>query len=445
MNELVRQSDWEQKLKAGLGEAPAPDFSTWKAANAERLSTPVIETTRSSPAPRFRIALVWKTAAAAVLVACGWYVFLNPNVDGRAFAAAIPGVDDPKTITWTTTYFTRVTSADGQRTWIVPERRLNAYRSPGQYRQTRLDEQGEPYAVEITDLRAGRSLLVDLKAKRATLSTPKQPLDLRGPFAWVGEALRDRVVAKSLPVKSIAIRGKREVDKRQATVVRAIIDEGGTTKHMAREFLFDETSKGLVGIWLPNERDFDYRTAPDLGKPAEEKWSTSQALGYLEHEIVVDAKLDLSNFSLDAPSGYALEKVAPATVTEEEMIAYLGAAAHFHDGVFPDSPFEAFDSAKFNAVSQKASTERTQAEQRMIEQHDKFLLREIYRSPVRQFVDDHVAKDSFHYVGAEVRVDGPPQIVCWFTLKGSNQPRGLFSDLTVRALSPSEVPLDVSK
>ncbi|MFO0939568.1 MAG: hypothetical protein U0930_02255, partial [Pirellulales bacterium] len=249
----------------------------------------------------------------------------------------------------------------------------------------------------------------------------------------------------TLPVKSVSMQGKKLVDNHQATVVRAMIDEGGTEKYYRRDFLFDETSKQLVGIWLPNEKQFDIETAPDRDKPAEEKWSISIPLGYMEHEIVVNAPLDANSFSLDAPSDYALEKAVKPTVTEEEMIAYLGASAKFNAGQFPDSPFQTFDSEKFNASSQKAETERTAVEKEMIAQHDKFLLREIYRSPIKQFLEDQVVEGSFQYVGAEVKVDGPKQLVCWYTQTGSNKHRGVFSDLSVRELNVNELPFEVKR
>ena len=78
-----------------------------------------------------------------------------------AFAETIPGIDSPGTITWTTTYYSRVTSADGKRTWLQEERRLHAYRHPGQYRETFLDKAGQPESDRDhrrpggTDARAG--------------------------------------------------------------------------------------------------------------------------------------------------------------------------------------------------------------------------------------------------------------------------------------------------
>ncbi|MFO1064013.1 MAG: hypothetical protein U0892_09135 [Pirellulales bacterium] len=444
MAALPNHSAWEQKLVDGLGTAPAGDFEQWKVKYVESGLQGSNSSSTNRMQTRRLLRPILRLAAAVLLSTAGIYFFVIRGSDKPAVAAVIQGVDSPRSITWTTVFYSRMTSADGNRTWIVPERRLHAYRSPGQYRETRLDDKGEAYAVEITDVRAGRTMFLDLKSKKAVLSAPKNSLDIRGPFAWVGEALRDRMVAKSLPVKSVSLAGKKEFDNRKTAIVRAMIDEGAS-QVLRRDFLFDESTKGLVGIWLPNEKDFDVDSAPDLGKPAEEKWSTSTALGYLEHQIVVDADTNADDFSLEAPVGYEVERLVSATVTEEEMTKYLGAAARFNQGTFPDSPFSPFDSEQFNAACQKAVALRTPAEADMIAQHDKFLLREIHRSPVRQFLDDHTVPGSFHYLGAGVKLDSTTQLIGWFKPKGESKLRGIFSDLSVRDLQDSEVPFELSK
>ena len=123
-------------------------------------------------------------------------------------------------------------------------------------------------------------------------------------------------------------------------------------------------------------------------------------MGVLSHELVTNASLDPSEFSLDPPAGFTFEKAVPATVTEDEMLAYLNAAVHFNNNTFPNSPFVAFDKDRFNALSLGNPSERTPSEQKMIDLHDKFLMREIYQPPVRRFLEDHTMPDSFQYVGA---------------------------------------------
>jgi len=288
-------------------------------------------------------------------------------------------------------------------------------------------------------------LVLDLKDKKAVLKAPVGRADVRGPFAWVGEALRDRLVAKTLRVKSVSLLGRKEIDNIQANVVRAMIDRGDDQGYALHDFLFDVNSKRLVAIWIPKENDFDLETAPERKQPAEKQFSSSFPVAYWEHEIVLDPKLDATDFSLDPPAGYAYQALAKPTITEEEMVAFLGAAARFNGGIFPDSPYAAFDQAKFNAAGMKAAAAQTPAEQELIRLHDKFLTREVYRSPVLQFVEDHAEPDSFHYVGAGAKVGQADRLLCWYTTKGATKPRAVFGDLSVRDVSPSEFPLDLSK
>ena len=183
----------------------------------------------------------------------------------------------------------------------------------------------------------------------------------------------------------------------------------------------------------------------DLKNPVEETWSKRINVGTLTHEIVLNPKLDPTEFSLDPPAGYAFEKIAKPTVTEEEMVAYLGAAARFNDGAFPDSPYTAFDSDKFNAASERKQADRTAAEQAMIDIRDKIMMREIYRSPIKQFEEDQTAPNSFHYVGSGVKVGQADRIVGWYKLRTAPNYRAIYGDLSIKDVAASELPLDVSR
>ena len=140
-------------------------------------------------------------------------------------------------------------------------------------------------------------------------------------------------------------------------------DDNGPAR---RDFLFDRKSKRLVAVYITNENDFDPETAPERKQAAEEKPSMWQPVAGLEHEIVLDPKLDAADFRLDPPAGFAYEAQARPTITEEEMVAYLGAAARFSGGVFPDSPFAAFDQKTFNVAAMKAADAQTPAEKELI-------------------------------------------------------------------------------
>ncbi len=447
MNTVPENHGWEDRLKSGLGEASVPDFNAWHQRHSDAVQNlnPVVTTFRRR---RRRILLsCFKFAAASLLLVVGLMWFRSGGtLNSEAFAEAIPGVDEVQTMTWTTTYYERETSADGKRTWLRPERRLHAYRHPGQYRETILDRNGNPSGVLITDGRVGRQLSLDLKEKKAVLKMPNGTLsDLRGPFAWVGEALRERLVGKVLRVKSVELLGPKPSGNRQANVFRAMIHQGEDRGYFSNDFWIDTESKQLIAIHVPGTDEFDPETAADRNNPAEEKWTKGTIPGMIEHEFVLDAKLDPALFSLDPPPGFQFEKQAPPTVTEDEMIAYLGAAARFNDNQFPDSPYSAFDSDKFNAASEKKDADRTAVEQALIDIRDKIMMREIYRSPVKQFEEDQTAPNSFHYVGSGVKVDQADRIVGWYKLRNSTKYRAFYGDLTIKDVTAAQLPLSVAK
>ena len=172
---------WESRLRSGLGVAPTPDFAAWcrRHAAATQFLNPVV-TTRYRRNRRILMRSILAVAA-SLLVAVGVTWFQSGgSLDSSAFAQTIRGVNNAQTITWTTTFYGRVTSADGKRTWLTTERHLHAYRQPGNYRETVLNEAGEPWRVLITDARGGRELTLDLKAKKAALKAPMVPHDVRG-------------------------------------------------------------------------------------------------------------------------------------------------------------------------------------------------------------------------------------------------------------------------
>lgn len=389
---------------------------------------------------------VFKWVAASMLLGCGflWMGSGSKTLTRSAMADVIPGVDNVQSMTWTTTFYIRQTTEDGKKSWVNTERRLHAYRHPGQYRETMLDEKGQPIQIEITDNRVGRSLSVDLKGKKAVLKAPVNRLDDRGPFAWIGDVIRDRKSGSTDRVKSVSLQGQKEIDKTQANVVRAIIQNVETPSERRMDFLFGVASKQLIGLWIPNEAQLEFETVVDRKNQGEEKWYKWEPIAVLTHEMVLGPKLDPADFSLDPPADYAFEKVAKPTVSEDEMIAYLGAAARFNDNQFPDSPFNAFDSGKFNAASEKKSTARTAVEQAMIDIRDKFMMREIYRSPVKQFEEDQTSPGSFHYVGSGVRIGQVERLVGWYRLRNAKGYRAFYGDLTVKDVTASDLPLNVS-
>jgi len=326
--------DWEKQLHVGLGVAPAPDFNAWREKYPDAMTAlmPVVSYIQPSSIHKLlnrKNTMTTLKLAAALLLIVGGFLWLGPDngtLSQSAFANPIPGVDNVQTMTWTTTFYIRCSSKDGKKSCIKKERRLYAYRHPGQYRETSLDEAGKPYSIHITDHRAGRMLTLDLKEKKAVLKIPPLPRDARGPFAWVGDVIRKKV--------GISLQGQKEIDHIQANIVRKITRRGKNQVELHADYLFDLKTKQLVGIWSQDEAGLEFDTVIEGNDIPMKQWYLHIAGGFLVHEIVLDTKLAAADFSLDPPTDFDFEKLAKPTVTEDEMIAYLGAAARFNDGNF---------------------------------------------------------------------------------------------------------------
>lgn len=453
MNAPPQNDRWEENLRASLGVAPAPDFTVWCERHRDAIATLESPAHSVAPgllqtAPRARRAFLtarWIAVLVLILGGLLWFTYDRGTVAPSAFADDIAGVDAVKSLSWTSTYYARYYSEDGKRTWLRAERRLHIYSHPGQYRETMLDEKGEAFSVHISDERAGRTLVLDVKNKKAILKSLILQNDELGPFAWVADIIRKRTFTGGARVKSVSLKGQKEIDKMQANVVRAIIQNLERHTEVRYDFLFSAATKQLAGIWVPNpnEVDLEFETAADLISSAEDKWSKATPAAALEHEIIVNPRLDSSEFSLDPPAGYSFERLAKPTVTEVEMIAYLGAAARFNDGEFPDSPYSAFDSDKFNKASEKKSSDRTPVEQALIDIRDKIMMREIYRSPIKQFEEDHTLPDSFHYFGSGVKLGQADSIVLWYKPRNAKIYRAIYGDLSVKDVTAAELPLNM--
>lgn len=388
-----------------------------------------------------------QTLAAAVLVIGGiaWFGMGNETLSPVAFADDLPGVDNVTTMTWVTTCYLRVTTKDGKLIGIGRHRRRTAYRHPGQYRETGLDEDGTVNSVTIADYRVNRILVLNVKKKKAVLKTPSHPGFLQSPFAFVGDVIRERQIGSdSRRIKSVSLQEKKEFENRHVNVVQAIFESLTSKDQMRDEYLFDVESKQLAGVWRGNEVDFDYESAAEL-KDLKIPGARVTIVGGLDHEINLQPMLDASDFSLDPPAGYDVEKIAAPTVTEDEVIDYLAAAAKFNGNKLPDAPYAAYDREKLSDELKKGESLRSAEVTGLIEQVEKFKLREIYSPPIRRFVDDHTSPESFHYVGSGVALGEADRIVCWYQLRNATTYRAIYGDLSARDITESDLPLKLSR
>ncbi len=433
--------DWqlEDELRQALGSPPQADFDRWRARHVDVVAylNPIV--TDNYRKRRRMIVRIASAAAAAVVLLS----FLPLLVSDRAsFAQVAQAIDKAHTITWRSTFYVRVYSEDGKRTWLRQERTETAYRSPNLYRDTRHDKDGNVSSVEIVDVLSNKALSLNMKARTATwLAEPTNQYSTDGPFS---------ATARILENKPIELVGQKEKNGVKVSVFRwhrensPLVNPTNSFDHRKSvDIWLNAKTKELVRVYDPGADCFDPETDADRNKPAEERVSKGRMMGLMQSDIVFDAELNRELFSLTPPEGFKIFVQPPKpTVTEAEMIEWLGAAARFNDGTFFDNE-RGFDLDRYNKeVATKDKADRTDVGQKLFDLEYKHLLNR--NSPVMaSFANEYTVGGRFRYLGKGVRLGSADRIVLFYKLKSTGTYRAVYGDLTVKDIDPKDLPLPV--
>lgn len=379
--------------------------------------------------------------AATAVLACVWFGisrFAAEDHGSNAFARTFEGIQKAKTVTWKTTFYMRCTSKDGKRTWLKRDTRQCEYKSPGLYREVDLDEKGQVACVRITDAtcKPQRQLSLSPAENEATLSVPARDWrDPRGPFEWVKKEMED---ADLQWVEA------RQTASGTVNVFRHSLRDNANGEDWSYDFWIDQETKQLVELHVPGADICDYSNAPDRDNPPEKRFSTGTMLGGVEHDIVLNSKLDDSLFSIEPPKGYTVKTEGRRRpVTEKEVIDYLGVVADFNDKTFPDKLFPAITSDRVNKAWDKPEKDRTAAEQKLVETTDYYMRAGLNSMPTGHFRHDHTVEGTWRYLGKRVKLGDKDRIVCWYKLKGAKTYRVVYGDLSVKDVAREDLPLPV--
>jgi hypothetical protein len=378
-----------------------------------------------------------KLAAAAVIIIA---VLIGINQLGgdhsTVFAQVSEQIEKAKTITWKITFYIQVTSKDGKRTWIETETRQEAYKAPGLYRDVHFDENGQITHWTITDNVNMKELSINPGEKRATVRELAFAMEHpRGPFVWQKEEMQKR---------NLEWVGKGKTETGEAHIFRTAFRDKANNKDWSYDFWIDATTKQLVTVQVPGADIYDPENDPARMNPPHEDWYYKRPICSIQHDIIYNAELDESLFSLEPPEGYTVEIKHRAQVTEKEMVEYLGILADYNNKTFPDqlSPF-IFTSDRLNKIWDKAEDERTAAEQKLLETNDYYKMAGLNMMPTGHFIKDHTVEGSFRYLGKGVKLGDKERIVCWYRLKGSNTYRAVYGDLSITDIALEDLPLPV--
>ncbi len=362
----------------------------------------------------------------------------NQNV---AFAQMAEQIGKAKAVTWKITFYTRVTSEDGKRTWIETEVRDCAYKAPGRYRDVFLDKHGQTRYWTITDGANEKEVTVNPREKKATIREMATLHGARGPFAWVMEEMKNH---------NLQWAGTKQTPGGEVNVFRAAFRDEANNRDWSYDFWIHAETKQLVALQVPGSDIFDPENDPAAKNMPDENRTGKEVLFYepicfMDHDIRFDAELNDSLFSLEPPAGYVVEVEGRPQVTEAEMVAWLGLLAEYYEGTFPDHAIPPFDvsSDRLNAIHDKAREERTPVEQRLLDTTHRYMMANVNEMPVAYFLRERAVKDSFRYLGKGVRLGDQDRIVCWYRLKDADTYRVVYGDLSVKDAVPEDLPLPV--
>jgi len=445
MKQLEKNKWLDEALTEAIGsEGKKPDFEKWKQQYPEAVEMLTSRTdgrlSASTRPPKIGRTIIknpiTKFAAAAVII-IAVLIGINQFVGDHSnvFAQVLEQIEKAETITWKITFYIQVTSKDGKRTWIETETRQQAYKAPGLYREVHFDENGQITHWTITDTVNMEELSVNPGEKRATVRELTMAMNPRGPFVWQKEEMRKR---------NLEWVGKVETETGEANIFRTAFRNKADNRNWSYDFWIDAKTKQLVAVQVPGADIYDPENDPLFMNPPHEDGYEKIPICHIQHDIIFDADLDVSLFSLKPPEGYTVQTVCRPQVTEKEMIEYLGILADYNSKTFPDqlSPF-AFTNDRINKTWDKAEDERTAAEQKLIDTLDHYKMAGLNKMPTGHFIEDHTVKDSFRYIGKGVKLGDKERIVCWYKLKGSNTYRVVYGDLSVRDVAPEDLPLPV--
>jgi hypothetical protein len=427
---------------------PAAQFDAWQ----RRYGRTVASLDPPGPAlparrKKLRRRLVTLAATAAVLAGVWfgtWFGPLSftshgPSMD--AFAATVEQIQKAKTMTWKSTYYEHITSQDGKRTWSHAGVIENAYKAPGLYRMVRLDDKGKITEVEISDWMHGRKLTYHPQEKKATIEKLDPVAHDAGPFAYD----REKLNAPNL----------QWVEKRKTATGEVNVFRHAFRWYVAGErdwstdYWIDAKTKQLVAMYWPGrdhyDPDSDTATTNAPGGPL-----SRRIMGSGTQDIRYDVPLDDSLFRLEPPAGYTVEIKQRAHVTEKEMIDYFGILAAFNDKTFPDEANNSWALLrKIDRATSKPPKRQTAAERKLLDADMRYNWGGATNAPILDFFfwnPDSIVEKSFRYLGKGVKLGEKDRIVCWYKLKGAQDPntyRVVYGDLNVKDVAPKDLPLPV--
>jgi hypothetical protein len=408
------------------------------------------------------------SVAAIVLFGLGIaLVHTMPRLDGgRVYAAELSAarqqIEHAKTATWKISWYQRfVAATGGESRWFRLQNLEQRYyhKAPGLYRSENLNGDAQVTFVVIEDEVSRAKLVIDHKAKTATLTRlVESSYPPRGPFANELDVLR-RQDLRSL--------GKEDVASRPANGFRFEFGNGLLDEYHSLDLWLDAATKRLVQFQHPGrnlfaaaevvpDRAYVFSSGETLeyeGKVFKFARQGGANQGQITRDIAFDVDLDDSLFALVAPAGYTFKAADPPPIAEKDVLEFMALVADYYDKTFPDrmpqfaqnskKDLERLEQAQ-QAVHGKNGASPAQV--KLVEAMERWWQTGIPGpGPMHIFVTQQITEGSWKYLGKGVKLGDKDQIVCWYRPKGSQTYRVVYGDLSVKETNPEDLPLPVGR
>ncbi len=223
--------------------------------------------------------------------------------------------------------------------------------------------------------------------------------------------------------------------------IRKHIQEAQETEDESVSFLGEREIDGLTTIGYHVQKpgvDITIWADPQTKLPVQME-NTVGPVTYTMTNIVFDVELDESLFSLEIPEGYTIRtmQVDASKPTEKDLIEMFRIWAEHMDGNLPSvldmnatMEFVKYQRKKMKDKGQEPSEESALELQKTI----------MKMSRGGMFVQNLPADSDWHYAGKGVKFGGADTPIFWYRLEGSETYRVIFGDLSVKDVTPENLP-----
>ena len=223
--------------------------------------------------------------------------------------------------------------------------------------------------------------------------------------------------------------------------IRKRIQEAQETEDESVSFLGEREIDGLTTIGYHVQRpgvDITVWADPQTKLPVQME-NTVGPVTYTMTDIVFNVELDETLFSLEIPEGYTVRtmQVDASEPTEKDLLEMFRIWADHMDGNLP-SVLDMNAQMEFVKYQRKKMKDKGQepSEESMLE-----LQKTIMKmSRGGMFVQNLPADSDWHYAGKGVKFGGADTPIFWYRPEGSETYRIIYGDLSVKDVTPENLP-----